>query len=78
MDYLLATLADIDFEHERKLEKAKQSAMEASLTAGVVAKLEQRHQEPSQPYVQELVTLQTAQGSALMWRQTSRWTRASA
>ena len=58
MQSLLATLADIDFEHERELDKMKNSATDALLKERMIKKLEQRHRERRHPYVQELMALE--------------------
>jgi hypothetical protein len=58
MQLLLAMLADIDFEHERELEKLRNSAMDARLIATMVGRLEQRHEERRDPYLRDLLNLQ--------------------
>ena len=65
MQTLLATLADIDFEHQCELEKVKSSATEPSLKAKIITRLEQRHRERRHPYVQELVALEARMRAAL-------------
>ena len=65
MQTLLATLADIDFEHERELEKLNKSDAEPSLKATIIARLDQRHREKRQPYIEELTALETRMRSLL-------------
>ncbi len=65
MQTLLATLADIDFEHDRELEKVRNSATDQSLKGKAITKLEQRHRERRQPYVEELIGLETRIHSVL-------------
>lgn len=67
MQTLLATLADLDFEHECELEKVKNSATDPSVKAKMITKLEQRHRERRQPYVQELLALEARMRSVLGW-----------
>ena len=65
MQTLLATLADIDFGHECELEKVKNSAADTSLKAKMITRLEQRHRERRQPYVEELLALKARMRSVL-------------
>ena len=55
---ILATLADIDFAHEKELEKLNQSDLNEAFKLRLVAKLDQIHREKREPYAQELVRLQ--------------------
>ena len=58
MQSLLATLANIDFEHEHEVERVTRSSAPASLKAHLLAKLTERHRERRTPYVGELAVLQ--------------------
>jgi hypothetical protein len=58
MQSLLATLADIDFGHEREVENVRNSPTDPSVREKVITKLDQHHREKRQPYVEGLLTLQ--------------------
>jgi len=55
MQSLLATLANIDAEHEHEVGRVTRSSAQASLKAHLLAKLKQRHRR--EPYVQQLAVL---------------------
>jgi hypothetical protein len=57
MQSLQATLADLDFAHERELAKVKNGSSDPSLKENVRAKLEARHRERRDPYVRQLTAL---------------------
>lgn len=65
MQALLATLADLDFAHERELSKVRNSTTDPSLKAQMIIGLEQRHRERRHPYVQELTALEARMRLAL-------------
>ena len=58
MQSLLATLANIDAEHEHEVERATRSSAPASLKAHLLAKLSERHRERRAPYVRQLAVLE--------------------
>ena len=55
---LLATLADIDFEHESDIETVRNSAADEWLKQATIRKLQERHRERRFPYVRRLEGLQ--------------------
>lgn len=55
---LLATLADIDFEHERELEKINKNQTDTNLKIKVIEKLKAQHCERREPYIRQLAILQ--------------------
>lgn len=55
---LLATLANIDVEHEREHDKLSNRTMDVDLKMRVLAKLQQQHRERREPYIQQLAILQ--------------------
>lgn len=57
MQSLLATLADIDFEHEKHLERLDSSEMDFRLREKLVQKWNDTHQARRDPYVQQLAAL---------------------
>ena len=58
MQSVLAVVADIDFAHEREMEKVNNSGLDDVFKSRLISKLDQRHRERRQPYAQELVRLQ--------------------
>jgi hypothetical protein len=54
---LSGTLANIDFEHERELQRLLQIKGDPSVTEQPRTKLTQRHQERREPYIQQLALL---------------------
>jgi hypothetical protein len=58
MQSILAILADIDFAHERELEKINDSGLNEVFKSSLIAKLDHIHQQRRKPYAQELVRLQ--------------------
>jgi len=58
MQSLLATLANIDAEHEHEVERATRSSAPASLKPRLLAKLNERHRERRESYVRHLALLQ--------------------
>ena len=58
MQSLLATLADIDFAHQREVEKVTNSGLDDVFKSRLTAKLDRLHRERRQPYAQELLRLQ--------------------
>lgn len=55
---LLATVADIDFEHESDVETVRSSSADEWLKQKTIRKLQECHQERRMPYVQQLESLQ--------------------
>jgi tryptophanyl-tRNA synthetase len=55
---LLATLADIDFEHERERDNINGRAMDMNLKIRLLEKLKQHHRERREPYLEQLAILQ--------------------
>jgi hypothetical protein len=55
---LLATLADIDFEHERERDTISTRTMDMNLKIRLLEKLKQHHSERREPYIQQLAILQ--------------------
>ena len=58
MEAIRATLADLDFAHERELAKIENGSGDESLKARLRAKLDARHRERREPYFQQLNELQ--------------------
>jgi hypothetical protein len=58
MQSILAILADIDFAHEREVEKVNNSGLNEVFKSSLIAKLDHVHQQRRKPYAQELVRLQ--------------------
>jgi hypothetical protein len=62
---LSGTLANIDFEHERELQRVNRSKVDGLLKEELRITLAQRHQERREPYVQQLAKLRAcAEGMA--------------
>ena len=55
---LLATLADIDFEHERERDTISSRTMDMNLKIRLLEKLKQHHRQRREPYLQQLAILQ--------------------
>ncbi|QRM33771.1 hypothetical protein [Microvirga sp. VF16] len=55
---LLATLADIDFEHESDVETIRNSSVDEWLKQKTMRKLQERHCERRMPYVAQLERVQ--------------------
>ena len=55
---LLATLADIDFEHERERDMINSRTMDTNLKIRLLEKLRRHHRERREPYIQQLAILQ--------------------
>ena len=55
---LLATVADIDFEHESDVETVRNSSVDEWLKQTTIRKLHECHRERRMPYVQQLESLQ--------------------
>jgi hypothetical protein len=55
---LLATLADIDFEHKSDIETIRNSSVDEWLRQTAIRKLQERHHERQAPYVRQLAALQ--------------------
>ena len=55
---LLATVADIDFEHESDVETVRNSSADEWLKQTTIRKLQECHQERRMPDVQQLESLQ--------------------
>jgi hypothetical protein len=51
---LLATLADIDFEHDSDVETVRNSSVDEWLKQTVIRTLEERHRQRRAPYVAQL------------------------
>ena len=62
MQSLLATLANLDAEHEHEIGRITRSSTPASLKPHLLAKLNERHRERREPYVQQLAILNTSAG----------------
>ena len=58
MQSLLATLADIDFEHDGELESFKNSSLEPEAQRLIREALHAKHQQRREPYVRSLKQLQ--------------------
>ena len=58
MQSLLATLANLDAEHEHEVGRITRSSTPASLKPHLLAKLNERHRERRAPYVRHLALLQ--------------------
>ena len=58
MQSLLATLANLDAEHEHEVGRITRSTAPASLKPHLLAKLIERHRERRAPYVRHLALLQ--------------------
>jgi hypothetical protein len=58
LQLLLATLADIDYEHESDIETVRNSAADEWLKQATIRKLQDRHRERRAPYVRRLNGLQ--------------------
>ncbi len=58
LQLLLATLADIDFEHESDIETVRESAADEWLKQATIRKLQERHRKRRAPYVRRLDGLQ--------------------
>ena len=54
MQMLLSTLANLDADHMRDLQKLEGSAIPGSLRPQIAAKLKSRHRERREPYVRSL------------------------
>jgi hypothetical protein len=55
---LLATLADINFEHERECDQISSCTMDMNLKIRLLEKLKQHHRERREPYLQQLAIVQ--------------------
>jgi hypothetical protein len=55
---LLATLADIDFEHERQRDTISTRTTDMNLKIRLLEKLREHHRERREPYIQQLAILQ--------------------
>jgi hypothetical protein len=55
---LLATLADIDFEHERERDTISTRTADMNLKIRLLEKLREHHRERREPYIQQLAILQ--------------------
>ena len=58
LQLLLATLADIDFEHESDIETVRNSSADEWLKQATIRKLQERRQQRRAPYVRKLEGLQ--------------------
>jgi hypothetical protein len=56
---LLGTLADIDFAFKRDLETVEHSSTDEVMKRRVIEKLQQRHREQRESYVQQLADLKS-------------------
>ena len=54
---LLATLADLDFAHERERDRVSSSTKDPSLQAQALRKLELEHQDRREPYIRDLTLI---------------------
>jgi hypothetical protein len=55
---LLASLADIDFEHDSDVETVRNSSVDECLKQTVIRRLEERHRQRRAPYVAQLERLE--------------------
>ena len=55
---LLATLADLDFEHESDVETVRNSSADDWLKQTVIKTLDEQHQQRRAPYIEHLERLQ--------------------
>ena len=60
---LLATLSNIDFEHELDLSKLNSNSINASLKRQISERLKERHRQRRGPYVQQLTGLEQRIGT---------------
>ena len=58
LQLLLATLADIDFEHGSDIETVRNSSADEWLKQATIRKLQDRHQKRRAPYARRLESLQ--------------------
>ena len=58
MQNLLATLADIDFAHQREVERVTDGSGDETLKSLVVGQLKERHRQRREPYIQQLAGLE--------------------
>ena len=58
LQLLLATLADIDYEHEGDIETVRNSAADEWLKQATIRKLQERRQQRRAPYVRKLEGIQ--------------------
>jgi hypothetical protein len=58
LQLLLATLADIDYEHESDIETVRNSAADEWLKQATIRKLQERRQQRRAPYIRKLESLQ--------------------
>jgi hypothetical protein len=58
LQLLLATLADIDYEHESDIETVRNSSADEWLKQATIRKLQERRQRRRAPYVRKLEGLQ--------------------
>ncbi|MCB5175742.1 MULTISPECIES: hypothetical protein [Microvirga] len=56
---ILASLADIDFAHEKSIESIRHSLADEAQKRELIAVLRRRHQERRAPYVRELAELKS-------------------
>jgi hypothetical protein len=69
MQSLLATLADIDFAHQREVERVNSTALDDRFKTVMIARLDQHHRERRQPYAEEVLRLQQRMRSLLVHRE---------
>ena len=58
LQLLLATLADIDYEHESDVETVRNSSAEEWLKQATIRKLQERRHQRRAPYVRKLESIQ--------------------
>jgi hypothetical protein len=58
MQTLFATLADLDFAHQREVQRVDAKSADPALRRRVRAQLEARHRERREPYLKELEILE--------------------
>jgi hypothetical protein len=54
---ILAELADLDFAHEKNLDRIRQSAADDSEKSAMIVRLRRQHRDMREPFVHELTTL---------------------
>ncbi|ANY76966.1 hypothetical protein BB934_00985 [Microvirga ossetica] len=54
---ILAELADLDFAHEKNLNRIRQSAADDAEKSAMIVRLRRQHRDMREPFVHELTTL---------------------
>ena len=77
MQSILQVLADLDFEHERDIERLMASETHPELKRQIKAKLDERFARRREPYVQHLSNLQSKALSITLYRESREERRAA-